>query len=96
MVITGGGAKTVGAEDSAKRMLSMTVRVGVPQNIAGLIDDVTSPTFSTAVGLMEYSRNFRSEGSMGPGLSGMIPGFKMNLQGMTSITKMLKKFLPKR
>lgn len=96
LVITGGGAKTVGAEDSAKRMLSMTVRVGVPQNIAGLIDDVTSPTFSTAVGLMEYSRNFRSEGSMGPGLSGMIPGFKMNLQGMTSITKMLKKFLPKR
>jgi cell division protein FtsA len=40
LVITGGGAKTVGAEESAKRMLSMTVRVGVPQNIAGLKDGI--------------------------------------------------------
>ena len=96
LVITGGGAKTVGAEDSAKRMLSMTVRVGVPQNIVGLIDDVESPTFSTAVGLLEYSRNFRGEGASGPGLSNMLPGFKLNMQGVSSITKMLKKFLPKR
>jgi len=96
LVITGGGAKTVGAEESAKRMLSMTVRVGVPQNIAGLIDDVESPTFATAVGLLEYSRNFRSEGSSGPGLSNMLPGFKFNFQGLESVTKLLQKFLPKR
>ena len=96
LVITGGGAKTVGAEESAKRMLSMTVRVGVPQNIAGLIDDVESPTFATAVGLMEYSRNFRTEGASGPGLSSMLPGFKLNFKGLESVTKLLQKFLPKR
>ncbi len=96
LVITGGGAKTVGAEDSAKRMLSMTVRVGMPQNIAGLIDDVQSPTFSTAVGLLEYSRNFRSEGVSGPGLSSMIPGFKFDILNVSSLTKLLKKFLPKK
>lgn len=96
LVITGGGSKTVGAEESAKRMLSMTVRVGIPQNIAGLIDDVESPTFSTAVGLLEYSKNFRLEGSSGPGLSGMIPGFKFNFDGISSITKLLQKFLPRR
>ena len=96
LVITGGGAKTVGAEESAKRMLSMTVRVGIPQNIAGLIDDVESPTFSTAVGLLEYSRNFSSEGVSGGGFSNMLPAFKLNFKGMSSVTKMLKKFLPKR
>ncbi len=96
LVITGGGAKTVGAEESAKRMLSMTVRVGIPQNIAGLIDDVESPTFATAVGLLEYSRNFRGEGASGVGLSNMIPGFKLNFQGLSSITKLLQKFLPKK
>lgn len=95
LVITGGGAKTVGAEESAKRMLSMTVRVGVPQNITGLIDDVQSPTFATAVGLLEYSKGFRGEGVSGPGLAGMIPGFKFNFSGLDSITKLLKKFLPK-
>ena len=96
LVITGGGAKTVGAEDSAKRMLSMTVRTGVPQNIAGLIDDVESPTFATAVGLLEYSRNFRSEGISSGGFSSMIPSFKFDVKGMKSVTKLLKKFLPKR
>lgn len=96
LVITGGGAKTVGAEDSAKRMLSMTVRVGIPQNIAGLIDDVESPAFATSVGLLEYSRNFRGEGISGPGFSNMIPGFKLDFKGFSSITKLLKKFLPKR
>lgn len=96
LIITGGGARTVGAEESAKRMLSMTVRVGIPQNIAGLIDDVESPTFATAVGLMEYSRSFRGEGVAGPGLSSMISGFKFDLSSMSSITKLLKKFLPKK
>lgn len=96
LVITGGGAKTVGAEDSAKRMLSMTVRAGIPQNIAGLIDDVESPTFATAVGLMEFSRDFRGEGGSGPGLSNMLPGFKFDMKSMSSITKLLQKFLPKK
>lgn len=95
LVITGGGAKTVGAEESAKRMLSMTVRVGIPQNIAGLIDDVESPTFATAVGLLEYSRNFRGEGAAGPGLSSMISGFKFDFKDF-SLSKLLKKFLPKK
>lgn len=96
LVITGGGAKTVGAEESAKRMLSMTVRVGVPQNITGLIDDVQSPTFATAVGLLEYSKGYRGEGMVGPGLSNIIPGLNFNFSGMKFITKLLKKFLPKR
>jgi len=96
LVITGGGAKTVGAEESAKRMLSMTVRVGIPQNIAGLIDDVESPTFATAVGLLEYSRNFRSEGAVGVGFSNMLPGIKLNFKGFSSLTKLLQKFLPKK
>lgn len=95
LVITGGGAKTVGASESAKRMLSMTVRVGVPQNITGLIDDVQSPTFSTAVGLLEYSKGFRGEGVSGAGLGGILPGFNLNFIGMKSLTKLLKKFLPK-
>ncbi len=96
LVITGGGAKTVGAEESAKRMLSMTVRVGVPQNISGLIDDVQSPTFATTVGLLEYSKGFRGEGMSGPGLTSMFSGFRLNFTSINSLTKLLKKFLPKR
>ena len=96
LVITGGGAKTVGAEESAKRMLSMPVRVGWPTKIAGLIDDVESPMFSTAVGLLEYSRNFRGESQSVPMFSNMIPSFKFKFGGVNSLMKLLKKFIPSR
>ncbi len=54
VIITGGGAGTVGAADSAKRMLSLPVRVGSPRGVGGLIDDIVNPAFATAVGLLLY------------------------------------------
>ena len=54
VIITGGGAETVGASDSAKRMLSLPVRIGKPKGISGLIDDIVSPAFATPVGLLFY------------------------------------------
>ena len=56
LVITGGGALTVGIVESAKRILGMPVRVGVPSGISGLIDDIESPTFASAVGLLKYAQ----------------------------------------
>ncbi len=53
-IITGGGAETAGVIDSAKRMLSLPVRIGIPGGIGGLIDDVMNPAFSTCVGLLLY------------------------------------------
>lgn len=53
-IITGGGAETAGAIDSAKRMLSLPVRIGVPTGVVGLIDDIMIPSFSTSVGLVLY------------------------------------------
>lgn len=53
-VITGGGAETAGVIDSAKRMLSLPVRLGVPRGVTGLIDDIITPSFSSPVGLLIY------------------------------------------
>lgn len=53
-IITGGGAETAGVIDSAKRMMSLPVRIGVPGGVGGLIDDVINPAFSTTVGLLLY------------------------------------------
>lgn len=53
-IITGGGAETAGVIDSAKRVLSLPVRVGLPKGVGGLIDDVITPSFSTCVGLLLY------------------------------------------
>lgn len=53
-IITGGGAETVGVIDSAKRMMSLPVRIGKPRGIGGLIDDVINPAFAVPVGLILY------------------------------------------
>lgn len=52
VIITGGGAKTVGVEDCAKRMMSLSARIGVPSGVEGLIDDVIDPMFATPLGLL--------------------------------------------
>ena len=53
-VVTGGGAKTIGITDSAKRMLAVPVRIGIPTGVSGLIDDVMDPAFSVPIGLLLY------------------------------------------
>lgn len=54
IVICGGGARTAGVVDAAKKTLSMPVRIGSPQGIGGLIDDAQTPDFATATGLVLY------------------------------------------
>ena len=53
-IVTGGGAETAGVIDSAKRMLSLPVRIGIPKGVGGLIDDIMLPSFATPVGLLLY------------------------------------------
>ncbi len=66
-VVTGGGALTVGVADSAKRMLSVPVRIGQPGGVGGLIDDIMNPAFAGAVGLILYgaSRSPQTKEGMG-------------------------------
>lgn len=52
VVITGGGALTVGAVETAKRIIGLNARVGVPVGVTGLIDEVLYPQYSTLVGLV--------------------------------------------
>lgn len=53
-IVTGGGAGTIGVLESAKRMMSLPVRLGNPRGVGGLIDDIMNPSFSTAIGLLLY------------------------------------------
>lgn len=57
LVITGGGALSIGSLESAKRVVGLPARLGTPQNITGLIDEVTYPHYSTVVGLLLYAKD---------------------------------------
>ena len=58
IVLCGGGAQSIGAVDSAKRILAMPVRIGKPKGLSGLIDEIETPEYATASGLVIY-RNHR-------------------------------------
>lgn len=54
LVITGGGARTVGIVDAAKRMLAMPVRAGIPTNMKGIVDEIEDSPYATVIGLIRF------------------------------------------
>lgn len=97
LVITGGGARTVGAVESAKRMLAMPVRIGEPQNIKGIIDEVQDAPYATVVGLAIYGAllGVESARSLKFGLGGFsIPSLRLGGNLGKKITDLIKSFIP--
>jgi cell division protein FtsA len=95
LVITGGGARTVGVTDAAKRMLAMPVRVAIATNIKGIIDEVQEPSFSTVIGLLSYGGTVETQSSLPFGFS--LPkfgNFKFNGKMFPKILSFFKSFLP--
>ncbi|MEX2007840.1 MAG: cell division protein FtsA [Candidatus Levyibacteriota bacterium] len=94
LVVTGGGAKTVGVTDVAKRVLAMPVRIGIPQDIKGIIDEVQDPAFSTVVGLAAYGANIEVSSSLPFGFS--LPVMKNVKLGkyFSKAIEFAKSFLP--
>jgi cell division protein FtsA len=55
VVLTGGTAMLEGLVDVAERILDLPVRRGIPVNVGGLVDVVSSPMYATGVGLILYA-----------------------------------------
>lgn len=94
-VITGGGAETVGVLDCARRMLAMSARVGKPENIKGLIDEILKPSYSTAVGLIIYGSKMADQEKI-LSLKGINKIFRqLPIKGVAGRTiDLIKSFLP--
>ena len=56
MVLTGGASAMEGAVELAEQVFNLPVRRGTPSGITGLVDVVSSPMYSTGVGLVLYAR----------------------------------------
>lgn len=62
LVICGGGALTVGLLDQAKYVLGYPARIGRIEGLVGLTDEIESPSFSAAAGLILYGSKYGSDG----------------------------------
>src|SRR3989339_31304 len=56
LVITGGGALTVGILEMGRKVIGLPIRIGIPSGITGLVDEIIDPQFSTTVGLILQGR----------------------------------------
>ena len=61
VVLCGGTAELSGIKTVAREMLQLPVRVGVPRDIEGFVDRVSSAAFATSVGLLEWG--WRDQGA---------------------------------
>lgn len=91
LVVCGGGAQTVGLLDQAKYVLGFPARLGVIEGLSGMIDEIDSPAFASAAGLILYGSTQGSRGDMHiPVLSGSLPLKGMIQKGIAIV----KSFLP--
>ncbi len=52
IVLTGGSSKIEGIIELAEQIFGMPVRMGVPENVGGMVEVVNNPIYSTGVGLL--------------------------------------------
>jgi len=57
LVITGGGALTIGMLETGKRVVGLPIRIGFPEKVSGLVDEIIDPQYATTVGLLLYGKN---------------------------------------
>lgn len=61
VVLTGGSSLVEGAVELAEEVFHMPVRLGSPQGVSGLTEEVNSPAFATTVGLLMYAKEHIGE-----------------------------------
>lgn len=96
IVVTGGGALTSGLVSACKRTLSLPVRLGYPKGLTGLVDEIKSPDFATAWGLVEYglknTKGIKADSSF-KAVSNLVG--KIPVKGaVDKLVKVFKSFLP--
>lgn len=96
IVLCGGGALTVGIERAARQTLSMPVRIGVPKEVSGLVDDVLTPEFATPIGLVLYGQKNEVEPATSFSLGRIGKSFqKIPFKGVVGrAVDFIKSFLP--
>lgn len=94
IVITGGGALTTGILESARRVMQLPPRLGIPTGLSGLVDEINSPIYACAVGLVLYGYKQKSQNQSG---SGKLTDVLKKIPGKQAVNKALefiKSFLP--
>ncbi len=91
LVISGGGAMAIGTLEQAKYTLGYPARMGKTDGFVGLTDEIDSPAYAAAAGLILYGIQAGSSGES----SLPVLGSGLPIKQMTQkVTDLIKSFLP--
>ena len=93
LIMTGGGALTVGVLETGRRILGLPIRIGVPSEVSGLVDELLHPPFSTTVGLLLYGQKNITEETKWKDFNRIIKDFSLG-NSLGKIKDLLKQFIP--
>lgn len=94
LIITGGGALTVGITETGRRVVGLPIRQGVPGRVAGLVDEVLDPQFATTVGLILYRKqNDTIESGSGKNFNQILKDFTIG-NSIGKLKDFFKQFIP--
>ncbi|HSX57900.1 MAG TPA: cell division protein FtsA [Candidatus Saccharimonadales bacterium] len=91
VVVTGGGAETVGITQIGKEVLRMPTRVAYPTGVTGLVDEISSPAYSALTGTLLYGEKL-SPTSTGVSLPRVRGGSVVNF--FKGIVGWVRSFIP--
>ncbi len=94
VVITGGGALTIGMSDVGRKVLGLPMRLGLPGEVSGLLDEILDPQYATTVGLILSSKgNIMDSDSSMFKFNRVMKGFNMG-NSISKIKDIMKQFIP--
>lgn len=96
LVVTGGGALTIGVVEMGKKVIGLPVRIGIPGGVTGLIDEILDPQFAATVGLILYGQKqaYKTKETSSFGDFGsMFKGVSVNDQ-VGKLKNFFKQFIP--
>ena len=94
LVITGGGALTIGMLETGKRVVGLPIRLGYPEKVSGLVDEIMDPQYSTTIGLLLYGQKDSFVGKDNfKNFNKILKDFKLG-NSVISLKNFIKQFIP--
>jgi cell division protein FtsA len=94
IVMTGGGAETIFMVEMGRKYLGLPIRVGVPNKLSGLTDEINDPQYATTSGLIYYGNKFaHGEAGGSKNFNKVLEGISLN-SSFSKVKDFFKQFLP--
>jgi cell division protein FtsA len=93
LVVTGGGALTVGMLEAGRRVVGLPIRLGIPEGVSGLVDEILSPQYSCTVGLLLCSEKNIMQNTDWKNFNKILKDFSFS-SSLNKVKDFFKQFIP--